>query len=283
MSSTAVVGDPVLELRGASLALGGRELWRDLDLKLQPGAFLAVLGPNGAGKSSLIRAILGDLRLRTGSLHVQGLARGASGTTVGYIPQQRLFDRGVGLRARDLVGFGLDGHQLGLPMPSKDRRSRIDVALDRTGVLHLGDAPLGSLSGGEQQRVRIAQALIARPRLLLCDEPLLSLDPGHQIAVTEAIDEYRREADAAVLFVTHDVNPILDRIDQVLYLGPSGHRVGRPREVLTTEVLSDLYDAHVDVLDVHGRIIVVAGPAEDEQHGLVDELPDPAASPGRSA
>ena len=281
MSSTAVVGDPVLELRGATLSLGGRELWSDLDLQLQPGAFLAVLGPNGAGKSSLIRAILGDLRLRTGAVQVQGVARGASGTTVGYIPQQRLFDRGVGLRARDLVGFGLDGHRLGLPLPGRERRSRIDAALDRTGVLHLADAPLGTLSGGEQQRVRIAQALIARPRLLLCDEPLLSLDPGHQIAVTEAIDDYRRETGAAVLFVTHDVNPILDRIDQVLYLGPRGHRLGRPREVLSTEVLSDLYDAHVDVLDVHGRIIVVAGPAEDEQHGHVDELPD--ASAGRSS
>ncbi|THG29491.1 metal ABC transporter ATP-binding protein [Naasia lichenicola] len=254
---------PTLELRDASLALGGRELWSDLDLQLRAGAFLAVLGPNGAGKSSLIRAILGEVRLRAGSIRILGAARSV-GTDVGYIPQQRLFDRGVGLRARDLVGFGLDGHRLGLPVPTRERRGRIDEALARTGAESFADAPMGSLSGGEQQRVRIAQALISRPRLLLCDEPLLSLDPGHQVAVTEAIDDYRRETGAAVVFVTHDVNPILDRIDQVLYLGPRGHRLGVPRDVLTTDVLSDLYDVHVDVLDVHGRIIVVAGTGDGD-------------------
>ncbi len=258
---------PTLDVRKASLALGGRELWSDLDLRLGAGAFLAVLGPNGAGKSSLIRAILGEVELRAGSIEFLGAARSV-GTDIGYIPQQRLFDRGVGLRARDLVGFGLDGHRLGLPVPTRERSARIIAALDRTGADGLADAPMGSLSGGEQQRVRIAQALISRPRLLLCDEPLLSLDPGHQVAVTEAIDEYRRETGAAVVFVTHDVNPILDRIDQVLYLGPRGHRLGAPREVLTTEVLSDLYETHVDVLDVHGRIIVVAGPVEADHLAL---------------
>ena len=276
MTTAAVSGD-ALTLHDAALTLGGRDLWSGLDLRLAPGAFLAVLGPNGAGKSSLIRAILREVQLSAGSIDVLGAAH--AGTAIGYVPQQRLFDRGVGLRARDVVGFGLDGHRLGVSLPSRARRTKIDEALARTGVFELADAPMGRLSGGEQQRVRIAQALISEPRLLLCDEPLLSLDPGHQVAVTEAIDAYRRETGAAVVFVTHDVNPILDRIDQVLYLGPRGHRIGSPREVLTTEVLSDLYDVHVDVLDVHGRIIVVAGPGGDESHGVVD----PPAAPGRHA
>ncbi|HEY8590312.1 MAG TPA: metal ABC transporter ATP-binding protein [Naasia sp.] len=252
---------PALELTGAGITLGGRTLWSGLDLRLVPGELVAVLGPNGAGKSSLLRAVLGQLPLTDGSVRVAGSPK--AGHRIGYVPQQKLFERGAPLRARDLVAFGLDGDRYGLPIPSAARTRRIDEALAQVGAESYAGRPVGLLSGGEQQRLRIAQALVGRPALLLADEPLLSLDLAHQRAVLDALDAYRRGADAGVLLVTHDVNPLLGMVDRVLYLAPAGHRLGTPDEVFTGEVLTRLYGVHVDVLDVHGRVVVVAGGAEE--------------------
>jgi zinc/manganese transport system ATP-binding protein len=171
----------------------------------------------------------------------------------------------VPLRGRDLVGLGLDGHRWGLPLPSHARRERIDGALRDVGALAYADRPVGLLSGGEQQRLRMAQALLGDPQVLLCDEPLLSLDLAHQREVTELVDRRRREHDTAVLFVTHEVNPVLPLVDRVLYLVDGRWAAGPPDEVMTTETLSDLYRTNIDVLRVRGRIVVVGAP--DSPHG----------------
>ncbi|WP_251857016.1 metal ABC transporter ATP-binding protein [Herbiconiux sp. L3-i23] len=255
---------PLVSLRGASAAVGGRTLWSGLDLELHPGELVAVLGPNGAGKSSLIRALLGQLPL-SGDVRVLGAAPGRRGARIGYVPQQKLFDRGVSVRANDLVGFGLDGNLYGPPLPRRPRSAAIAAALDAVGAGGYRRQAVGTLSGGEQQRLRIAQALVSSPRLLLADEPLLSLDLAHQRAVLDAIDGYRIREKAAVLLVTHDINPLLRMVDRVLYLAPGGHRIGPVAEVLTGDVLSELYGVHVDVLDVHGRILVVADDGEIEE------------------
>ncbi len=250
-----------LELTGAALELGGRRLWSGLDLRLAPGELVAVLGPNGAGKSSLLRAVLGQLPLTEGTRRVLGKPAERGGPHIGYVPQQRLFDRGAPMRARDLVALGLDGTRFGFPLPSRERRAAVDAALEAVGALPYARRPVGLLSGGEQQRLRMAQALVGSPGLILADEPLLSLDLAHQRAVLDALDAYRRTERAGVLLVTHDVNPLLGMVDRVLYLAPAGHRLGTPAEVLTGEVLSRLYGVHVDVLDVHGRVVVVAAEA----------------------
>lgn len=266
-----VTDSALIRLRNARLDIAGRTLWQGLDLDLQPGELIAVLGPNGAGKSSLLRALLGQVPLTAGDASVAGEAPGKGGARIGYVPQQKLFDRGVPLRARDLVGFGLDGRRFGPVVPNSDRRRRIDTALERTGTLALHRRSVGELSGGEQQRVRIASALVSEPSVLICDEPLLSLDLAHQRALIDSIDGYRRQSNAGVLLVTHDVNPLLRIVDRVLYLAPGGHRIGTTDEVLTSEVLSGLYGVHVDVIEVHGRVIVVPAdsvPFGDHDHDL---------------
>jgi zinc/manganese transport system ATP-binding protein len=184
---------------------------------------------------------------------------------IGYIPQQKLITASTPVRARDLVGFGVTGHRWGLPISRRAERARIDELLDAVGATVYADAPVATLSGGEQQRLRVAQALASDPRLLLCDEPLLSLDLGHQRVVSELIDRHRRETDAAVVFVTHDINPVLDMVDRVLYLVGGRFRIGTPDEVLDSEVLSSLYGTPVDVVRVRGRIVVVG--ATDDPHG----------------
>jgi len=260
------VTSPVLSLRAAALTLGGRTLWQGLDLDVAPGEFVAVLGANGSGKTSLLRTVLGQHELSAGTATLLGDPVRHGDRRIGYVPQQRLAEEGTPLRGRDLVALGVDGHRWGVPLPTRARRARIDALLESVGASHYARVPVARLSGGEQQRLRIGQALAADPRLLLCDEPLLSLDLRHQRSVSELIDRQRRERGFGVLFVTHDVNPLLDFVDRVLYLANGAFRVGTPDEVLRSEVLSELYRAPVDVIRHNGRVIVVGAPEAPHHH-----------------
>uniref|UniRef100_UPI000381BCA8 metal ABC transporter ATP-binding protein n=1 Tax=Saccharomonospora saliphila TaxID=369829 RepID=UPI000381BCA8 len=252
------------------LAFGERTLWSGLDFTVAPGEFVAVLGPNGSGKTSLLRVLLGLQQLSAGTARVSGRPPGRGSDRVGYVPQQRAMDKGLTLRGRDLVGLGLDGHRWGLGLRAlARRRQRITEAIDSVGARHYADAQVGTLSGGEQQRLRVAQALVGEPDVLLCDEPLASLDPAHQRVVAELIHERSRAADTAVLFVTHEINPILPYVDKVLYLVDGAFRIGTPDEVMTSRTLSDLYRSHVEVLRIGGQIHVAgaqSGLCEDEVH-----------------
>jgi zinc/manganese transport system ATP-binding protein len=247
----------VAELRGAAIRLGDRTLWEDLDLTVAPGEFLAVLGPNGAGKTTLLKVLLGLAELTAGSATVVGLPPREGRDRIGYVPQLRAFDRELPLRGRDLVAFGYDG-------PRNGARHAVDTALGAVGAQAYADAPIGRLSGGEQQRLRIAQAVLRHPPLLLCDEPLLSLDLSHQQDVTALLDRRRHEDGTAVIFVTHEINPVLPYVDRVLYLAGGRWAIGSPAEVFTSERLSELYGTTVDVVHVRDRIVVLGAEGEIE-------------------
>ncbi|SHK70867.1 zinc/manganese transport system ATP-binding protein [Pseudonocardia thermophila] len=265
-------GAPAIALRGAQVRFGHRVLWDELDLEVEPGEFVAVLGPNGSGKTTLVRVLLGLQPLSAGEVRIAGEPPRHGNPTIGYIPQQKQIDRDLPLRGRDLVGLGLDGHRFGLGLRGRaERRARVDAALAAVGGTAYADAPIGRLSGGEQQRLRVAQALVGDPAVLLCDEPLLSLDLAHQRTVTDLIDARRRSAGTAVLFVTHEINPVLPLVDRVLYLVGGRFRVGPPEEVMTSEVLSELYRTEVDVLRVRDRIVVVG--AEAHCHPEPEDVP----------
>ncbi|MGH1550115.1 metal ABC transporter ATP-binding protein [Leifsonia poae] len=270
----------VLRLRDASLGFGDRTLWSGLDLDVHAGEFVAVLGPNGSGKTSLLKTILGQQHLDSGEIAFEGHSVRRGDRRIGYIPQQKLIPSGTPMRARDLVALGVNGHRWGLPFPRRSDREQVDRLIDAVGARRYADAPVGSLSGGEQQRLRVAQALAGDPALLLCDEPLLSLDLQHQRGVSELIDRRRRDHDSAVVFVTHDVNPVLGMVDRVLYLAGGRFRTGTPDEVLRSDVLTDLYGTPVDVIRSRGRIVVVGIPdAETHDHHAHtrDAHPEPAA------
>ncbi|HEV7957317.1 MAG: transporter ATP-binding protein [Microbacteriaceae bacterium] len=256
----APVTPPILSIRSATLSFGDRPLWRGLNLDLQAGEFLAVLGPNGTGKTSLLKTILGQQQLTSGTVELLGAPVRRGSREIGYIPQQKLLEQGTPLRARDLIAFGINGHRWGLPISSAALRRQVDQVLESVGASDYGHSSVATLSGGEQQRIRVGQAIAGNPRLLLCDEPLLSLDLHHQRAVSDLIDEKRRQLNTAVVFVTHDVNPILGMVDRVLYLAGGQFRIGTPDEVLRSEVLSYMYDTPVEVIRSRGRIIVVGAP-----------------------
>lgn len=249
---------PAVELDAARVTFGDRTLWQGLDLTVAPGEFIAVLGPNGSGKTTLLKVLLGQLALSSGRATIAGSPTRLGNPDIGYVPQQKTIDAGVQLRGVDLVGLGVDGHRWGLGLRGRaERKRKVAAAIAAVGAQQFAHAPLESMSGGEQQRLRVAQALAGDPRVLLCDEPLLSLDLANQRLVAELIDRRRRTHDTAVLFVTHEINPILPLVDRVLYLVDGRFRIGTPDEVMTSEVLSELYRTEVEVLRVRGRLVVV--------------------------
>jgi zinc/manganese transport system ATP-binding protein len=257
----------VVRFADATLEYHGRRVWSDLALSIDAPSFVAILGPNGSGKTSLLRVILGLTPLSSGSVEVLGSPPRRGNPGIGYVPQHQSFDRDLPLRGRDLVGLGVDGHRWGIGRPSARHRRAVEQAIAAVEATAYAGAPIGRLSGGEQQRLRIAQALVGDPQLLLCDEPLASLDLHHQQEITELIAGWHRRSGRTVLFVTHDANPILHLVDRVLFVVNGRWAAGTPDEVLTSDRLSDLYGSHVDVLRVHNRILVV-GDATDSGFDL---------------
>ena len=255
---------PVLEIKNASLAFGSNTLWSNLNLEIQPREVIAIIGANGSGKTSLLKAILGQIELTGGTIKIDGKPVSQGSRRIGYIPQHRVLDAGTPLRVRDVLRLGLDGHRFGIGLPSKKTKARVEHILGCIDGFELAKKPIGELSGGELQRLRVGQAVIGEPDLILADEPLSALDLQQQKIVAELLDRERREHDAAVIFVTHDVNPILSMVDRVLYLANGQFRIGTPDEVLTSSVLSELYGTPVDVLRNQGRIVVVG--TQDHDH-----------------
>ena len=249
----------ILDLSGVEAVLGGRQVLAGIDVHVDPGEFVGVIGPNGAGKSTLLKVVLGLVRPSAGEVRIAGADPRRMRGLVGYVPQSFDPDPELPLRARDLVALGLDGSRWGFSLGGAPRRAAVDRALASVDALAYADQPISRLSGGELQRLMVAQALIAEPRLLLLDEPLTNLDLRSQAEIVELVASVARERGIAVLLVTHDMNPILRVTHRILYLAGGRAAVGTVDEVLREGVLSSLYGYHVDVLQVHGRIVIVGG------------------------
>ncbi|MEZ0094936.1 metal ABC transporter ATP-binding protein [Streptacidiphilus sp. EB129] len=265
------VPQPVAELRGAAVRGGGRTLWSGVDLTVRAGEFVAVLGPNGVGKSTMVKVLLGVMEPSAGEVRTLGGRPGQHNARIGYLPQRRSFDANLRIRGVDVVRLGLDGDRWGVPLPGRRRRADqavVDEAVELVGAGAYAHRPIGQCSGGEQQRLLIAQALVRRPELLLLDEPLDSLDLPNQSAVAALIGRICHEQGVAVVMVAHDVNPILHHLDRVVYLAEGGAVAGTPAEVITAETLTRLYGTPIEVLRTSdGRLVVVGQPEPPQQHG----------------
>ena len=265
-----------LELSRAGVRLGGRQVLTDVDLTVDAGEFLAVLGPNGAGKSTLMRAILGLVPLAQGTATVLGQSPVQARSRIGYLPQRHGFDRSLRIRGVDVVQLGLDGTRWGLRLPvtrsararRKAERHRVEEVIGLVGATAYARRPIGELSGGEQQRLLIAQALVRRPEMLILDEPLDGLDIPNQVAVAALLEQISTAEGVAVLLVAHDVNPMLGHLDRVLYLAAGRALAGPVDDVITAEKLSELYRAPIEVLRARdGRLVVVGSPEAPHHHG----------------
>lgn len=255
----------VVEAQGLTLALGGRTVLNAVNLAIDAPAFIGVLGPNGSGKTTLMRAILGLIPPAAGHLLVLGTPAARGNPAIGYMPQTRGELASKRLSGWDFVASVVRGHRLGLPLLDAAGKREVAWALDMVGARDLARRPLAETSGGERQRLLLAQTLVGHPKLLLLDEPLISLDPHHQQAVVDLVKSLQVELGIAVLFSAHELNPLLGAIDRVLYLGGGHAALGTVAEVITSPVLSRLYGAAIDVVHVNGRIFVMSG-GHDMEH-----------------
>jgi zinc/manganese transport system ATP-binding protein len=259
----------LIEGSGLGVAYGGRSIWADADFSIAAGEFVGVLGPNGAGKTTLLRVLLGLLRPSAGSVSVLGGAPRRGNSAIGYVPQRRPVDSELRLAGTELVKLGLNGRRwgTGLPGRSADVRRRVEDAVVAVGAQGYADHPIGTLSGGELQRLALAQSIVGEPRILLLDEPLASLDVRNQVGIAQLVATLAKARNMAVMLIAHDVNPLLPVLDRVIYIARGRLTIGPPKEVITSETLSRLYDANVEVLrDSRGRMFVV---------GLEDEVAHP--------
>jgi zinc/manganese transport system ATP-binding protein len=255
-----MTNDELLRLDNIGVRLGGREILRDVSLTIRPGEFTGLIGPNGAGKTTLLRIMLGLQDVTRGSVLIDGAPRTPRDASIGYVPQKLGIEPDTPLRVRDVVSLGIDGHRLGIRLPSRARRERVDDMLTAVGARRFADARIGELSGGEQQRVMIAHALIGRPRLLLLDEPLANLDISSEQGIVSVLARLAKAEGIAVLLSAHDMNPLMPVMDRIVYVAAGRVATGTTEEVVQPEVLSRLYGQHVDVIRVHGRVLVVAAP-----------------------
>jgi zinc/manganese transport system ATP-binding protein len=264
------VSEVAIEVRDGAIALAGRTIWRDLDVHVPAGEFVAVLGPNGVGKSTLLRVVLGLQSLDRGSVRVFGRAPDEARPLIGYLPQRRSFDSRMRIRGVDVVRLGVDGTHWGVPISRRARRltrDRVDEVIDRVGAGAYAHRAIGEVSGGEQQRLLIAQALVRRPSMLLLDEPLDSLDLPNQAMVSKLVAELCATEHITVVLVAHDINPILPFVDRVVYLGQGGAASGPPDDVINSETLTELYRTPIEVLRTSdGRLVVVGQPEAPAHH-----------------
>ncbi len=245
----------------ARLALGDRVVLDQASFALRQGEFVALLGPNGAGKTTLLRAILGLVAPRSGRVEVFGSPPRRGDRRIGYLPQVRATTL-PRVRGRDLVGVAAGARPFGTAAAARD----VARVLRLAGAEAIADMPVHALSGGQRQRLMLAQALLGRPRLLLLDEPLISLDLPGQRAVVELAAGLCRELEATVVFSAHELTPLLGHIDRVLYLGHGHAAIGAVEEIITTAVLSRLYGGPVDVVRAAGRVFVVSGDGRSDGH-----------------
>ena len=270
-------GNGMLTVERLGVSFPGRPVLHDVGFELAQGAFCGLIGANGSGKTTLLRTILGFQKATTGTVRIDGLQGRAGLAAVGYVPQKNFLDPDIPLRARDLVALGLDGNRLGLPLPSRKRRDRVDEMLSAVDAEGFADQRVGRLSGGQQQRILIAHALVRRPRLLLLDEPLANLDIRSAAEIVALLGRLAAEQRVSVLLSAHDMNPLLGVMDRIVYLANGRAASGRTDDVVRTDVLSRLYGYTIEVVRVHGRVLVVAAAAPEGMPQAVARAPSLAA------
>jgi zinc/manganese transport system ATP-binding protein len=247
----------VISLNNVTVTRGGNVVLRDITLAIEQGEFIGVIGPNGAGKTTLFRSILG-LQPLAGGMLVFGAPPRRGNTAIGYMPQAHSDFSGQRLCGFDILANAARGYRLGLPLTTAATREHVAAALRAVDARTLGERPISTLSGGQRQRLLLAAALLGSPRILLLDEPFISLDPPAQSAIISLIHRLQKTLGLTVLLAAHDLNPLLGVIDRVLYLGGGSAALGTVDEIITTETLSKLYNGEVEVVRAEGRIFVVS-------------------------
>jgi zinc/manganese transport system ATP-binding protein len=243
----------------------GKTVWRGASFSFKSGELVAIIGPNGAGKTTLFRLLLGLQQPVSGTIKIFNEHPKRGNPRIGYVPQRHIIDSETNVECLELVHLAFCGHRWGFHLSSKAERKVALAALKAVGAAELAHRPLSVLSGGELQRIFLAEALVSNPDILLLDEPLSSLDLRRAKELVQLIDRIVRSRNVTALLVAHDINPLLPYLDKVVYIANGKVATGEPKQVLTSDRLTALYDVHVEVIrDSRGNVAIIG---IDDHHG----------------
>ncbi len=259
----------IIAAKDLSAGYPGKPVWKDTSFSVRKGEFVAVIGPNGSGKTTLFRLLLGLIQPQGGELLLFGQKPHKGNGRIGYIPQRHVVDGETAIEALEIVRLGACNCRWGFDLPRQAKAERAEAmeALRSVGAEDLAHRRLSALSGGELQRIFLAQALVGKPELLLLDEPLANLDIRRETEMVQLVKEIARKHGVTVLLIAHNINPLLGVLDTAMYVAGGRVVAGSPETVLTSEALSKLYGSNVEVLrDSHGRVAILGIEDNDHHH-----------------
>ncbi len=246
---------PLIELRGATCGYGGHPAVEDVSLKIWPGEFVGILGPSGAGKTTVLRAILGGVKVYRGQVLIEGKPLGQRRMPIGYVPQLETVDWNFPITVEEVVLLGLASNKA-WPWATRRERQRVYEMLERLGIAHLAQRHIRALSGGQQQRVFLARALVANPRLILLDEPTSGVDIKTRDDILHLLHQLNHQG-ATIMLTTHEINAVAAHLPRVVCINRTVIADGPPAQVFTPEILGRTYGARMVVIH-HGGLVLVA-------------------------
>ncbi len=253
--------DFLVEATSLTAGYGRDIIWQSASFNIKAGEFVVLLGPNGAGKTTLFKLILGLKQPIGGQITVFGHVPEKGNSDISYMPQKRLIDSESRLNTIEYVKLGISGHKLGfsIGLRAKAERDKALRALELVDASKFADVSINKLSGGELQRIFLAQALVEEPKLLLLDEPLANLDIKREVELVDLIKNIIKQNNIAVVLIAHDINPLLSAIDRIIYIANKKVASGSPDEIVTSDNLSKLYGFNIEVLRSPSGQIAVLG------------------------
>ena len=264
-SDTAKAKSDLIVAKDLSAGYEGRSIWSGANFSFGRGEFVAILGPNGAGKTTLFRVLLGLQRPMGGTIQLFGTPPRRGNPHIGYVPQRHTIDTETNVECLELVRLGISGTQWGFNPVTHDDKDAAWSALEAAGASGLAHRRLGALSGGELQRIFLAEALVSNPEVLLLDEPLSNLDIKRETELLHLVNNVVRTRGVTALLIAHNINPLLPHVNDVMYIANGKMATGTPEQVLTSETLTQLYGIQVEVLkDPHGNVAIIG---VEEHHG----------------
>lgn len=257
----------VVSAKNLTVGYKDKTVWHNANFSVNRGEFVAVIGPNGAGKTTMFRLLLGLQPPISGELKIFDSKPRRGNSKIGYVPQHHRIDNETNIECLELVRLAYSGNHWGLSLSSKTEKKAALDALEAVGALDLAHKSLGTLSGGELQRIYLAEALVSNPEMLLLDEPLSNLDLKRIKDLVGLVHEVVRSRNVTAFLVAHDINPLIQYLDKVIYVANGKVATGRPEEVLTSKKLTELYGTPVEVLhDSKGNIVIVGTEDHHEEH-----------------
>jgi ABC-type Mn2+/Zn2+ transport system ATPase subunit len=243
--------EPVVRFRDVYVDKRDRRVLEGISFDVATGAYVGLVGPNGAGKTTLLRCMFGLVPVSSGTIEILGHPPGrrrVAPAGVGYVPQRHSIPADFPASVYDVVRMGLLRGSPFLRRAKRDDRATITKNLERVHIPDLAERPVGELSGGQQRRVMLAQALCASTRLLVLDEPTVGLDLPAEHEFYALLRELQSNLSLSVIAVSHDLVALAGECDELICINRQMHIHGNPEDVIHSHAIQEAYNCEFDFL-----------------------------------